>query len=249
MTAVYPLPPEAIVEQVRAVVEDIGVDAVKIGMVGIAEAIEAVVEALDLLRSVPVVLDPVMVAESGGRLLEPTPSGRCASGSCRGSRSSRPTWWRRPRWAAWTWTPTPGRPRARGARARPGAVVVTGGHREPGDDLFFDGERLVEIPGSATPTGRRTARAAPTRRRSPRSWRWGSSRWRRRAGPRDGRAPRCATGCAARRGPGPVDVLGVAPARAPTRPAARAFVIIARLAGTRRRHRFHLRSPTSSSFA
>ncbi len=72
VSAVYPLPPEAIVEQVRAVVEDIGVDAVKIGMVGNAAAIEAVVEALGLLPAdVPVVLDPVMVAESGGRLLEP----------------------------------------------------------------------------------------------------------------------------------------------------------------------------------
>ena len=53
-------------------VEDIGVDAVKIGMVGTAEAIAAVDRALDLLPAgVPVVLDPVMVAESGGRLLEP----------------------------------------------------------------------------------------------------------------------------------------------------------------------------------
>ncbi len=47
--AVYPLPPEVIVEQVRAVVEDIGVDAVKIGMLGTAEAIAAVDSALDLL--------------------------------------------------------------------------------------------------------------------------------------------------------------------------------------------------------
>ena len=42
VTAVYPLPPEAIVEQVRAVAEDIGVDAVKIGMLGTVETIEAV---------------------------------------------------------------------------------------------------------------------------------------------------------------------------------------------------------------
>ena len=49
VSAVYPLPPEVIVEQVRAVVEDIGVDAVKIGMVGTAEAIAAVDRALDLL--------------------------------------------------------------------------------------------------------------------------------------------------------------------------------------------------------
>src|SRR5688572_31743838 len=70
VTAVYPLPPEAIVDQVRAVAEDIGVDAVKIGMLGTAEAIEAVDRALDLVPGVPVVLDPVMVAESGARLLD-----------------------------------------------------------------------------------------------------------------------------------------------------------------------------------
>src|SRR4051794_39055104 len=69
--AVYPLPPEAVVGQVRAVVEDIGVDAVKIGMLGNVATIEAVVEALRSVGDAPVVLDPVVVAESGARLLEP----------------------------------------------------------------------------------------------------------------------------------------------------------------------------------
>src|SRR3954447_5490449 len=68
--AVYPLPPQAIVEQVRAVTEDIGVDAVKIGMLGSTATIDAVVEALELIGAAPVVLDPVMVAESGARLLD-----------------------------------------------------------------------------------------------------------------------------------------------------------------------------------
>src|SRR5437764_9903362 len=68
--AVHPLPPEAIVAQVRAVAEDIGVDAVKIGMLGNVETIEAVLEALGLVGDAPVVLDPVMVAESGARLLD-----------------------------------------------------------------------------------------------------------------------------------------------------------------------------------
>src|SRR6185436_10591013 len=70
VTAVYPLPPEVIVEQVRAVADDIGVDAVKIGMLGTVETIEAVDRALDLIPEAPVVLDPVMVAESGARLLD-----------------------------------------------------------------------------------------------------------------------------------------------------------------------------------
>src|ERR687886_1235004 len=51
VSAVYPLPPEAIVEQVRAVAEDIGVDAVKIGMVGSVPASEAVAEALELVAA------------------------------------------------------------------------------------------------------------------------------------------------------------------------------------------------------
>ncbi len=63
--------PEMIVAQVRAVVADIGVDAVKIGMLGSAASTAAVARALDLLPSgTPIVVDPVMVAESGGRLLE-----------------------------------------------------------------------------------------------------------------------------------------------------------------------------------
>src|SRR5436309_12924784 len=67
VTGVYPLPPEAIIEQVRAVAEDIGVSAVKIGMLGSAATIEAVNAALDLVGAAPIVLDPVMVAESGAR--------------------------------------------------------------------------------------------------------------------------------------------------------------------------------------
>src|SRR5215208_518127 len=70
VTAVYPLPPVLIVEQVRAVADDIGVDAVKIGMLGTIETIEAVGTALDLIPDAQVVLDPVMVAESGARLLD-----------------------------------------------------------------------------------------------------------------------------------------------------------------------------------
>src|SRR3954453_18820208 len=70
VTGVWSLPRDAIVEQVRAVAEDIGVDAVKIGMLGTAETIAAVAEALDLVHDAPIVVDPVMVAESGARLLD-----------------------------------------------------------------------------------------------------------------------------------------------------------------------------------
>ena len=153
VTAVYPLPEEAIVEQVRAVAEDIGVDAVKIGMLGSAQTVEAVARALDLVGDAPVVLDPVMVAESGARLLDDD-----ADAALRGRLLPRVT------------VVTPNLPEA-GALAGAGGdadaeqlvraihalgpevVVLTGGHRDSATDLFFDGRRLVEIPGERHPDG------------------------------------------------------------------------------------------------
>jgi hydroxymethylpyrimidine/phosphomethylpyrimidine kinase len=71
VTGIHPVPGEFIVEQVRAVAEDIGVDAVKIGMLGTAETVRAVREALGHIQDgVPIVVDPVMVAESGTVLLD-----------------------------------------------------------------------------------------------------------------------------------------------------------------------------------
>ena len=71
VSGVHATPPDFIVEQVRQVASDIGVDAVKIGMLGTAATVEAVNEALDLLDpATPIVIDPVMVAESGAVLLD-----------------------------------------------------------------------------------------------------------------------------------------------------------------------------------
>jgi hydroxymethylpyrimidine/phosphomethylpyrimidine kinase len=70
VTAVHPIPPEIVLAQVRAVLSDIGVDAVKVGMLGTAAVTLAVAAALDELEAgTPVVVDPVMVAESGAPLL------------------------------------------------------------------------------------------------------------------------------------------------------------------------------------
>lgn len=72
VSAVHPIPADIILAQVRAVVSDIGVDAVKVGMLSTAEVVHAVAQALDELPAgTPVVVDPVMVAESGARLLDP----------------------------------------------------------------------------------------------------------------------------------------------------------------------------------
>lgn len=71
VSAIHPIPPDIILAQVRAVISDIGVDAVKVGMLGGVEAIHAVAQALDELPAgTPVVVDPVMVAESGAQLLD-----------------------------------------------------------------------------------------------------------------------------------------------------------------------------------
>jgi hydroxymethylpyrimidine/phosphomethylpyrimidine kinase len=197
VTAVYPLPPEAIVEQVRAVAEDIGVDAVKIGMLGTAETIAAVDRALDLVGDAPVVLDPVMVAESGARLLDEDaeeelhrlllprvtavtpnlPEARVlAEGAARAEGGARAGGARAEGAARAEGGAQAGGAEAEGAAradaertpegertpeelARaiqalgPQIVVVTGGHRKEATDLFFDGERFVELPGERYPDG------------------------------------------------------------------------------------------------
>ncbi len=69
---VWSLPPEAIEKQFRSVVDDIGVDAVKTGMLGSVAVIEVVVDLLVGLPSrIPVVVDPVCASKHGDPLIEP----------------------------------------------------------------------------------------------------------------------------------------------------------------------------------
>ena len=68
VTGVHMIPPDFVAAQIRAIRDDIRIDAVKIGMLGDAGVVNAVAEALSGL-SAPIVLDPVMVAKSGDRLL------------------------------------------------------------------------------------------------------------------------------------------------------------------------------------
>lgn len=69
VSAVHPIPTEMVIAQIDAVVSDIGVDAVKIGMIGSAETANAVADRLEGL-DVPIVFDPVMVATSGSVLAD-----------------------------------------------------------------------------------------------------------------------------------------------------------------------------------
>ncbi len=68
--AVHPVPTEMVVQQMRSCIDDIGVDAVKIGMIGSAETALAVAEVLETLAGVPIVFDPVMIATSGSILAD-----------------------------------------------------------------------------------------------------------------------------------------------------------------------------------
>jgi hydroxymethylpyrimidine/phosphomethylpyrimidine kinase len=152
VTGIHPVPGEFIVEQVRTVAEDIGVDAVKIGMLGTKETVEAVRQALELLPGVPVVIDPVMVAESGAVLLDDAARAAIVT-----------------ELLPLATVITPNLPEARVlagdedddaeelARALhalgPENVVVTGGHRDAATDVFFDGERLELLPGERHPDG------------------------------------------------------------------------------------------------
>lgn len=142
VSGVHEVPPEFVRAQLEAVFSDLGVDAAKTGMLFSHAVIEAVADYLDE-TTVPVVVDPVMVASSGARLLQDeavealvsrlfpratvvTPNldeARALVGD--GSRRELAE-----------------KIHALGARA----VVVTGGHGEEAVDHLFDGEQHVDIP-------------------------------------------------------------------------------------------------------
>ena len=71
VAGIHDVPAEFITAQIDAVFSDLGVKAVKIGMVARREAIEAIVAGLDRWKPKHMVVDPVMVATSGDRLLSP----------------------------------------------------------------------------------------------------------------------------------------------------------------------------------
>ena len=70
VTGIHPVPPSFAAEQMAAVLSDIGADAVKIGMLYSAELIEVIAAELKRYEVARIVLDPVMVAQSGDKLLK-----------------------------------------------------------------------------------------------------------------------------------------------------------------------------------
>lgn len=154
VTMVEAVSPRMIVAQVQAVAEDIGVDAVKVGMLGDEATIGAVAQALDLLADAPVVVDPVMVSESGSTLLAPeaiealvaqiVPRADVLTPNLHEAR-------------ALTGLDDTDDSAALGKaliELGAGAAVVTGGHTADGADVLVDGSGgVVRIEGERYPDG------------------------------------------------------------------------------------------------
>ncbi len=170
VTAIHPIPLGIVLAQVRAVLADIHVDAVKVGMLGTAPVTLAVARALDELPAgTPVVVDPVMVAESGARLLDPDAQQALVEEILPRATVLTPNL-PEARVLAGELLEAAGEEEEAEALARavlalgPRAVVLTGGHRTRAADLFLDsrggdgdrgdrGGSVVEIEGVRHPDG------------------------------------------------------------------------------------------------
>lgn len=154
---VYPLTIDAVIEQIRAVGDDLGTDAVKTGMLFSAELIEAVAHEIRQFGWERVVVDPVMVAKGGARLLQEDavvalreylipqamiitpnlPEAEVLTGSTIHDDEDRKKAARQLY--------------SMGARH----VVIKGGHmddEEQSNDLYYDGERFISLPGKRITT-------------------------------------------------------------------------------------------------
>ena len=149
VTAVHTVPADIVAAQIEAVVSDIGTDAVKTGMLATAAIVEAVVAAIEELDLPSVVVDPVMVAKGGSRLLDDeaietmrtellpramviTPNAEEAAALLNDE------------------VRTLDQARAAARRLKevgPGAVIVKGGHLDGAMaiDVLFDGVRFTEL--------------------------------------------------------------------------------------------------------
>ena len=166
-----------VVQQIEAVLGDIGADAIKIGMLANAAIVNAVARTLASRPSVPIVVDPVMIAKGGDRLLETAavaalkaellplahivtpniPEAEVLAG-CRSARST-----------------TCALAGDRIRRLGPRVVLVKGGHAGAASRSTSRARRreVSRSAGRACRAGIRTARVARCRRPSPRTWRMG----------------------------------------------------------------------------
>lgn len=123
VTGVHPIPLDVIAAQARAVLDDIGADAIKTGMLGDVGVVETVAAAIDHAGKAPVVVDPVMIAKGGAPLLA-----EAAIGAVKGLMIPRAT----------LLTPN-----------APEAAALTGLSVETTDDLRRAGEALLAMGAQA----------------------------------------------------------------------------------------------------
>jgi hydroxymethylpyrimidine/phosphomethylpyrimidine kinase len=155
VTGVFTVPPEFIEEQVATVAADLPVDAVKTGMLGTAPTVAAVARAYDALPAgTPLVVDPVMVAESGAVLLDEAARLAVIRSLLGRATVITPNLLEAAVLAGDGVDPRDPEALARALHALgPAVVVVTGGHHEEIVDTFFDGETLTAIDGERHPDG------------------------------------------------------------------------------------------------
>jgi hydroxymethylpyrimidine/phosphomethylpyrimidine kinase len=141
VTAVQELPPEFVEAELEAVFSDIGVDAAKTGMLFSRELIDVVADFLAVHR-VTLVVDPVMVASSGAKLLQDEAVEALVDRLFPQAAVVTPNLMEAEALAG-KGTRRELAERIHGLGAP--AVIVTGGHGEEAVDHLFDGERHVEI--------------------------------------------------------------------------------------------------------
>jgi hydroxymethylpyrimidine/phosphomethylpyrimidine kinase len=143
VTAVHEAPPEFVLAELEAVFSDIGVDAAKTGML-FSRPIIATVAGFLAQHRVPLVVDPVMIATSGARLLQPEAVEALVSELLPLATVVTPNL---DEAIVLAGKPGPRRELAERIQALgPAAVIVTGGHGDEAVDHLFDGREHYEIP-------------------------------------------------------------------------------------------------------
>ena len=148
VSEVHEAPTEFVRAELEAVFDDIGVDAAKTGMLFSADLIRTVADYLADVP-VPLVVDPVMVASSGAKLLQDDAIDELVTRLFPLATVVTPNWHEAQVLASRVRGTVPREPRALAeaiVEAGAPAVVVTGGHGPEPVDHLYDGERHIEIP-------------------------------------------------------------------------------------------------------
>ena len=157
VTGIHSVPPDFIAAQIDAIFDDVRVDAIKIGMVGMTAAVEAVADRLSHHQARSVVLDPVMVAKSGDRLLDGDAVASVRERLVPLASVITPNL---PEAGVLLGQPAPDDPEGmREAavglhRMGPRLVLIKGGHLtgDESGDLLYDGDAFVELPAKRIAT-------------------------------------------------------------------------------------------------